>query len=329
MAHEIDESTGRPAIAYVGETPWHGLGEELPEGQPIETWLKAARLEWELKRLPVQYLVDGRLRTMDDRFVLVRSDNQEALSVVSGDYQIVQPKEVLEFYRGLVASFGYTLETAGALDNGRKVWALAKTPICDKIDGAGRDTLAAYVLLATSCDKTLATTAAFTSVRVGCQNTLSFAMDDVKTGRRQHEKVPHNLKFDPEAVKERLGIMDQAWADFLVRVRRMSTFPFSQEIASGYFEHVLGRSSAKHLSSKAERERNTLLAIFESAPGQELSTAKNTLWGAVNAVTYYIDHVKSANGSDRLDSAWFGSGNALKERAWTRARELITGGTFA
>jgi len=147
MAHEIDHSTGRPAIAYVGEAPWHELGEKLPERQSIETWLKAARLQWELKRLPVQYLVDGRLRTMDDRFVLVRSDNQAALSVVSSDYQIVQPKEVLEFYRGLVESFGYTLETAGALDGGRKVWALAKTPIVDTVDSVGGDVLAAYVLL--------------------------------------------------------------------------------------------------------------------------------------------------------------------------------------
>ncbi len=112
MAHEIDLSTGAPAIAYVGEEPWHGLGEKLPVGQPIEVWLKASRLEWELQRLPVQYLVDGRLRTMDDRFVLVRSDTHAALSVVSSDYQIVQPKEVLEFYRDLVNLYGYTLETS-------------------------------------------------------------------------------------------------------------------------------------------------------------------------------------------------------------------------
>ena len=63
---------------------------------------KAARLGWELKRLPVQYLVNGRLRTMDDRFVLVRSDTYAALSVVSGDSKIVQPREVLEFYRELM-----------------------------------------------------------------------------------------------------------------------------------------------------------------------------------------------------------------------------------
>ena len=169
MAHEIDFSTGTPAIAYVGETPWHRFGEKLEKGQPIEAWLKAARLEWELKRLPVQYLVDGRLQTVGDRFVLVRSDTEAALSVVSGDYQIVQPKEVLEFYRDLVNFYSYTLETVGALDGGRKVWALAKTGMTDAVGDDGKDGLAAYVLLATSCDRTLATTAAFTSVRVRVQ----------------------------------------------------------------------------------------------------------------------------------------------------------------
>lgn len=86
MPHDIDHSTGVPAIAYVGEKPWHGLGKQLPEGQPIETWLKAAGLDWALKRLPVQYLVDGTHRTMENKFVLARSDTHEALSVVSGDY---------------------------------------------------------------------------------------------------------------------------------------------------------------------------------------------------------------------------------------------------
>ena len=165
MSHDIDQSTGKPAIAYVGETPWHGLGEKLPERQPIEVWTKAARLDWELKRLPAQYLVDGRLQTVDDRFALVRSDTNAALSIVSGDYHIVQPREVLEFYRDLVAVHGYALETAGALNGGRKVWALARTGRSGSVDKESRDKLAAYVLLATSCDRSLATTVAFTSVR--------------------------------------------------------------------------------------------------------------------------------------------------------------------
>jgi hypothetical protein len=72
MSHDLDLSTGTHAIAYVGSTPWHRFGEKLEQNQSIETWLRAARLEWELTRLPVQYLVPGGLRTMRERFVLMR-----------------------------------------------------------------------------------------------------------------------------------------------------------------------------------------------------------------------------------------------------------------
>jgi phage/plasmid-like protein (TIGR03299 family) len=324
MAHEIDLSTGKPAIAYVGEEPWHGLGEKLPEGASIDTWLGAARLEWELKRLPVQYLVDGRIRTMDDRFVLVRSDTHTALSVVSGDYEIVQPREVLEFYRELMLLYGYTLETSGALDGGRKVWALARTGVAGAADHGGKDTLAAYVLLATSCDKTLATTAAFTSIRVVCQNTLFFAMEDIKTGRRPQVKVPHNLRFDPDRVKQELGLMDKAWAGFIEKVGRMASYQMKSDAASSFFEDLLLQKNAKVLSKKAQREHEAIIALFGSAPGQDLTSAKQTLWGAVNAVTYYTDHVRSGAAGDRLDSAWFGAGYTLKEKAWTKANALVS-----
>jgi len=324
MAHDIDLSTGKPAIAYVGETPWHGLGDKLPDRAPIETWLKAAQLEWELKRLPVQYLADGKLRTMDDRFVLVRSDTHGALSVVSGNYQIVQPREVLEFYRDLMDLYEYTLETAGALDGGRKVWALAKTGMSGTADpDDGKDRLTAYVLLATSCDKTLATTAAFTSIRVVCQNTLFFAMEDIKTGRQPQIKVPHNLHFDADRMKQSLGLMDVAWSGFVEKVRKMAIYPMKSAEASSFFEDLLLEKDDKALSKKARREHEAINALFGSAPGQDLPTAKETLWGAVNAVTYYADHVRSGSTGDRLDSAWFGTGYALKEKAWVKASKFV------
>jgi phage/plasmid-like protein (TIGR03299 family) len=324
MSHEIDLSTGKPAIAYVGEKPWHGLGEKLPDRASIDTWLQAARLGWELKRLPVQYLVNGRLRTMDDRFVLVRSDTHAALSVVSGDYKIVQPREVLEFYRELMMMYGYTLETSGALDGGRKVWALARTGITDAADNGGRDELAAYVLLATSCDKTLATTAAFTSIRVVCQNTLFFAIEDVKTERRPQVKVPHNLRFDANRVRQQLGLMDKAWSGFIAKVRKMVFYQMNRDAASCFFEDLLLQKKGKPLSNKARREHEAIVALFESAPGQDLSSANETLWGAVNAVTYYADHVHSGTAGDRLDSAWFGAGYTLKEKAWAEANVLVS-----
>src|SRR5262245_39625751 len=113
MGHDLDMTTGGPAMVYVGETPWHGLGEKLPKGESIEVWLRAGRLEWTLEKLPVQYTAKGILRMMPERYVLVRSDSGDALSVVSSDYHVVQPRDVLEFYRDLVEDHGYTLETAG------------------------------------------------------------------------------------------------------------------------------------------------------------------------------------------------------------------------
>jgi phage/plasmid-like protein (TIGR03299 family) len=323
MAHEIDLSTGKPAIAYVGEEPWHGLGEKLPEGAPIDTWLQAARLQWELKRLPVQYLVDGRVRTMDDRFVLVRSDTHAALSIVSGDYQIVQPKEVLEFYRELMEMYGYALETAGALDGGRKVWALARTWAIGVADKEQKDELAAYVLLATSCDKTLATTAAFTSIRVVCQNTLFFAKEDIKRKGRPQVKVPHNFSFDAGRVKQELGLMDKAWSEFIEKVHKMAGFPMKPDKASSFFEDLLLQKDDNVLSKKGQREHEVIKSLFESAPGQGLKSAKETLWGAVNAVSYYTDHVRSGSPGERLESAWFGAGYALKEKAWAKASDLV------
>lgn len=326
MSHDIDDSTGQPAMAYVGEAPWHGLGEKLPPGQSIDAWKRAARLDWTIQMVPVQYQFEGRTRMMPERFVLTRDDTGAALSVVSGDYQVVQPAEVLEFYRDLVAQRHYTLETAGALDGGRKVWALAKTGMVANVAGNAADQLGAYVLLATSCDKSLATTVSFTSIRVVCQNTLGFAVEDMTANRRKHIKVEHSKKFDHQSVKDSLGLIDEAWANFLTRVTPMSTFAMSDALARSFFESLFLPTDAlntKPISAAKSREAHQMMSLFKSALGQDIATAKGTLWGAVNAVTYYTDHVRSSRSAERLDSAWFGSGAALKGLAWLRAEELL------
>ena len=50
MAHELASSKD---MAYVGETPWHGLGNKLPQNQPIEIWQKSAGMDFEIKQTPM------------------------------------------------------------------------------------------------------------------------------------------------------------------------------------------------------------------------------------------------------------------------------------
>ena len=58
MAHELSfKENGDAAMAWVGETPWHELGQELTAGSPIEVWLTAAGMDWEILRTPVEYKI--------------------------------------------------------------------------------------------------------------------------------------------------------------------------------------------------------------------------------------------------------------------------------
>lgn len=326
MAHNLDQSTGKPAMAYVGKEPWHRLGKKLKSGESIEKWIKAACLEWQILREPVCYLYKNKIREVPDRQVLIRSDNGAPLSIVSDSYCIVQPKEVVEFYRDLVAGSAFSLETAGALDEGRKVWGLARSNISRKILNT-RDSINAFLLLASSSDKSLATTVAFTSVRVVCNNTLDFAMEEIKgQSSKKCLKIDHNQHFDWKEVKHKLGLIDNAWDSFINKVEILATKKVNEKDKDRFFESLFlnGKKDDEKLSKNAIIEIQNLKSAFVNAPGQNLSTAKDTAWGLVNTVTYYVDHKrKSNNQGARLDSAWFGSGALLKNKAWETAMNMF------
>lgn len=319
MAHLVE------SMAYVHDTPWHGLGNPLSERQPIEVWCREAGMAWEIHSSDVMYQaqpVSGSgllIRSNPDSKVLYRSDTLDPLSVVSPRYKVVQPREVLEFYRDLVSAGGFELETAGVLKGGRKLWALAKTGQETVLKGGDR--VKAYLLLATSCDGTLCTTAQFTSVRVVCNNTLRLAVGD-RTGA---VKVPHSTVFDPALVKQELGLGLSAWDQFMSSIKSMADRPVNRIESMKYLVEVLGDGSlplAEQANQKALQQVHQLFA--GQGMGSELVSANGTAWGLLNAVTEYVDHERKARSQDhRLDSAWFGQGAAIKQKGLEAALKLV------
>lgn len=150
MAHMIDETTGRAAMAYVGATPWHGLGQQLTPGASIEDWTREAGLAYTVLESPVLYRTEAATdpEVFKGRKVLHRSDTGAPLSVVSDGYRTVQPAEVMGFFGKLADIGGFEMETAGALSHGRRVWALARVSAAAEI--LAGDTVRPYILLATS-----------------------------------------------------------------------------------------------------------------------------------------------------------------------------------
>lgn len=321
MAHQIEQ------MAYVGDIPWHGLGQQLSQNQPLEVWQQQAGMDWQIDAAPVRFIDEeagrlGSIHSFPEQKVLYRSDTRAPLSVVSQRYKVVQPAEVLEFYRDLTEHAGYELETAGVLKGGRKFWALARSGL--SISLKGQDTVNGYLLLATSCDGSLATVATPTTVRVVCNNTLSIAVD----GMSQGVKVPHSTTFDAQRVKQQLGISVLQWDDFMVRLKALANRKVSHKEADTYFQSVVC-NAVKPLDDPSQlpnyRALNRVQKLFHGeGRGAELCTAKDTAWGLLNAVTEYVDHEKRARSNDyRMDSAWFGQGAVLKQKALESAMELV------
>lgn len=321
MAHLIEQ------MAYVGATPWHGLGNQLSPNQPLEVWQQEAGMNWQIQESPVRFMADavghlGTIHSFPEQKVLYRSDSKEALSVVSQRYQVVQPREVLEFYRDLTECSGYELETAGVLKGGRKLWALARTGQSTAIKG--NDLVNGYLLLATSCDGTLATTATPTTIRVVCNNTLTISL----SGATRAIKVPHSTRFDSHAVKKQLGIAVSQWDEFMYRMRTLAERKVPWTDAMSFFMEVLCDTSAHDpipnvLPNKRAMEK--VQSLYEGkGRGSEMESARGTAWGLLNAVTEYVDHERRARSLEyRMDSAWFGQGALIKQKALNAALQLV------
>lgn len=341
MAHLLKQ------MAYVGDTPWHGLGNQLTPNQPIEVWAAQAGMDWRIESSDVSYMAKNDrgqsiILPYEEQRVLYRSDTHAPLSVVSQRYQEVQPLEILEFYRDLTEQSGFELETAGVLKGGKKFWALARTGQTSTLKG--KDVSNGYILLATACDGTLATTAQFTSIRVVCNNTLAIALRG-QSSSAGAVKVPHSTKFDAEKVKQQLGISVRAWDEHMYEMKQLSQRKVTQGEAAAFFDAVFNNTSmsvqdqeeniiqfyrnvANQASNKTEpngRAMSKVMNMFNSkGRGAGLSSAKDTAYGLLCAITEFADHERRAMSTDhRLDSAWFGAGAGLKQRGLEQALRLV------
>lgn len=340
--------------AAEGVDIWWENGElkagRLTDGATIEEWTTAAGMAWTIRKSKVRYYGDRKqtqLLEVPDQVVLSRSDNGAALGIVGADYNVVQPYEVLEFFRNLVAGSGFKLTTAGTLFGGKRMWALAK--ITEAVI-SGWDTIGGYLLLSTSADGSTATEARKTTVCVVCRNTLRMA-----TAAKAAAKVSHRMRFDSMKLQGELGLARDDFMQFIETANDLSKIKVSDAAAEAFVMKLLQGASASEdvkaqvaevsaddsfqallqrpfvpadveIEDKATRKPrgfDPILALFEGEGMGALQKGRaGTAWGLVNAVTEYVDHHATAKSADhRIARAWYGTGDALKSEALTTAIE--------
>jgi phage/plasmid-like protein (TIGR03299 family) len=313
MAHELTiRADGYTEMAFVGETPWHGLGQTLDQNATIEQWRVAAGMDWQIESSPVRYTANGNDQPYGGQNVLYRSDNSNALSVVSNRYKPVQPADVLEFFRDLVEESGFRLHTAGTLFGGKRLWALAETgKFAEVTQGDG---IGGFLLLSTSADKSLATTARFTSVRVVCNNTLSMSVQN----NDNCVSITHARKFDHDLMRSKLGAAVASFDGFMEMAKHLERQRITAEQADNFIRRILFTADQLNKPDfvvEKNRPYNKILDLFKGeAKGNEL--VGDTKWALLNSVTEYFDHHHPSRTDDaRLNNTWFGNGDNIKNRA--------------
>jgi phage/plasmid-like protein (TIGR03299 family) len=321
MTHELDIKDDKASLAYTGPAPWHGLGQNLTENASMDVWKKEAGMDWEIKDSNISFQPNANDSYTEYKGLkaLYRSDSKEQLSVVSDEYKVVQPGDVLDFFQDLVSLQKFKLSTAGCLYGGRIFWALADTG--REFNVFGKDKVKGSLLLTTSCDGKMATKAMFTSVRVVCNNTLAIALkDDPKSASR----VTHSSSFNPAKVKMELGVFDASWEIFKKNCEDLSKVKLADKMAEYYIRGLLEdpKKEADEQSLAIDKNISLIMERYKGGMGSEMTYG--TLWGVLNGVTEYVDHGSRARIKDHaLSGSWFGKGAELKIKAYNLALEMI------
>lgn len=318
MAHQIDTTSLNRASYASTKREWHGLGELMPMGADIETWAQAAGMEYRVQRGVIRYATERltpdaaihNLKTIDDKLVLFRSDTGAPLGVVSDSYKVVQPREVLEFFREWADANACVIESAGVLFGGKRYFATAK--MSDGVFVGEGDKVVPYVLLSTSADGSLATEGRITTVRVVCNNTLRLASKGASSFR-----VSHRTTFKAEECRSIIESAHEEFGAFMDMSRKLASIKVESRLAEDMTTLLLTTPTRDADAARDSAGFTKIMSLFQGGgKGSTLETARETAFGWLNACTEYVDHhVRARSDENRTAAALWGPGADLKQRA--------------
>lgn len=344
MGHNLNfnSRTGNYSFFSVKQKAWHGLGQIVEDYPTSSEAIKHAGLDYEVIKTPLFTKGSGIIQTaqgieitdtelhVPNYFANIRNDNNAVLGVVGKDYQIVQNREAFSFFDAIIGGGdGILYETAGSLGNGERIFITAKLPDYIRV-GNGDDITEKYIFLTTSHDGSGSITAAFTPIRIVCQNTLNASVRNMSnvvrirhtSGAKQRLEDAHKVMGLANKLSiEMEGIFNQ-WANVKLNDREVKKL----------IQLALcpNKETLQHLQNGNEDEistvfKNTVEDAFSYAmmsDTQQMDTTKGTLFGAYNAVTGYYQNVRTYKDDEaKLQSIIMGGTAQLKSQ---KAFELCT-----
>lgn len=366
MAHELEmKKDGSASMMYVGETPWHGLGKKVDTAPTAEEAIKLAGLDWEVAvrpqfRLPPSLELEAEMETVDGKYqptgrmkmpldqaqlslefcehqTVYRVEDGRVLGEVGPSWTPLQNRDAFKWFNPIIESKQATLETAGSLFDGKRIWILAKISRPD-MRIIGDDIVQKYVLLSNSHDGTLSIKLGFSPIRVCCANTLAMA-DSNRASQLLKIKHHKNLQETMEKVRDVMNIVDAKFEATAEQYRFLAHTPMSTDLFKKYVELVfkpkkdeeedLPEVAQKTVKKRLVKEDDARLMINKVMPiyegnehGMELPGVRGTLWGGYQALNSFFNWVRGRTQDARLDALWFGTSAKQSREALQLALQM-------
>lgn len=351
MAHEFESgfvASSKPA--------WHGLATVLDDAPSVAEGIRLAGLDWRVEEVPLfipsgsegeqdpEYVgctmtTDGRgtrvdkvgydvkkfdcsdLNHVSGHKVLRRETDGSILGVVSNKYTPLQNADAFKFFDPFIESGQATLESAGSLKGGKRVWILAKVKGLEGEVVPG-DEVQAHLLLSNGHDGFNAVRVMFTPIRVVCWNTLS-AAETTGEMTKSCIRIKHmgNIKEALEVVQNSIDFAQKTFTMTLTQYREMSRKGMNIDGFKRYVRKVL---NVPEEEDRMPRAWEALEYSFENGPGATMNGVYGTVWGGYCALTDWVDHTRGSNEASRLDATWFSTGAEVRRKAQKEAVTLLT-----
>ena len=294
----------------VREKPWHGLGTIVMEAPSSADALRLAGLDWEVVQEPV---CTGYGEPVEGYRANVRSTDRRVLGVVSDRYKVVQNVEAFRFTDELLGK-GVRYETAGSLQEGRKVWLLARLPREYIIAG---ERISPYLVFSNTHDGSGSVKVAVTPVRVVCNNTLNLALT---TASRSFSMMhTGDIRGKIEEARDTLFLAEKYMDCLGVEFEQLRRQKVTDAQVREYVERLLPmeKEPTPIQSKNTLRLRQDMMRRYYDAP--DLKKVGNNAYRFINAVSDFATHGKPLRRTANHGENLFGrtiDGNPLIDKAY-------------
>ena len=294
----------------VREKPWHGLGSAVMEAPTSADALRLAGLDWNVLQEPIYTDFN---EPIEGYKANVRDSDRKVLGVVSDRYKVVQNTDAFSFTDELLGK-GVRYETAGSLQEGKKVWLLARLPREYIIAG---ERISPYLVFSNTHDGSGSVKVAITPVRVVCNNTLNLALS---TAKRSFSMIhTGNIQDKIQEARDTLFMAEEYMDCLGIEFEQLRRQKITDEQVREYIEQLLPME--KELTPIQQKNiirlRKDMEKRYYDAP--DLQKVGSNAYRFINAVSDFATHSnplrRTANYSENLFARTV-DGNPLIDKAY-------------